>query len=152
MKKYANFGVIAIVLANPFGSTHAQSQQLYRCGSTYSQTPCATDAVKLQVAPNAGGPVPRPAPTTGLCTQRFLEHVSLKDPESARYRVVKSNMTVIRYAEQPMAASKYLIFVNAKNSYGGYAGEELYLCYLSEDEKRVLAIAKPGSREDPAIR
>lgn len=43
-----------ILLVSLLGQTPALAQTLYRCGSTFSQTPCAADAQKIEVKPATG--------------------------------------------------------------------------------------------------
>ena len=55
---------------------------------------------------------------------------SLKDPESARVEAVHPGLK----------PGEINMLVNAKNSYGAYAGAKPYVCTLSPDGKRVVDI------------
>ena len=120
----------------------AEAQQLYRCGNTYSQTPCAAAASAVRIAPVAA---PEPAPGSHgkeLCTSSAPRLLGFNDPQSARIEsVVKANSEVIQYAGQPMVARKYVLSINATNAYGAYVGARPYACFLSEDEHRILKVA-----------
>lgn len=120
---------------------HAQSQQLYRCGNTFSQTPCAPDAASARMSAGAA-----PEPATGaagkdVCATTGVSQMNFPDPESTRIRTVtKAGAEVIQYAGKPIVARKYQLAINTKDHAGAYTGERTYLCYLSEDERRVLKV------------
>jgi len=120
---------------------HAQSQQLYRCGNTYSQIPCAPDAASARIS---AGAAPQPVPGAvgkDVCAIDGVAQMNFPDPESTRIRsVTKVGAEVIQYAGKPIAARKYKLTINTKNELGAYTGERTYLCYLSEDERRVLKV------------
>jgi hypothetical protein len=119
----------------------AQSQQLYRCGNTYSQTPCAPDAASARIS---AGAAPTPAPGAvgkDVCASEGVAQMNFPEPESTRIRsVTKVGAEVIQYAGKPMAARKYMLSINTKNQAGAYTGDRSYVCYLSEDERRVLKV------------
>ncbi len=54
--------------------------------------------------------------------------------------VTKAGAEAIQYAGKAVAARKYHLTINTKNSRGAYTGERAYACYLSEDERRVLKV------------
>lgn len=122
-------------------SVPAQSQQLYRCGNTYSQTPCAPDAAPARIS---AGAAPEPAPGAAgkeLCAKEGVAQMSFPDPESTRIRsVTRAGSEVIQYAGKPIAVRKYMLTLNTKSEVGAYTGDRTYLCYLSEDERRVLKV------------
>jgi hypothetical protein len=68
---------------------------------------------------------------------------TLKDPASARVesfsRWEPKSFTDAQGSAVP--ANHYTLMVNAKNSFGGYAGAKLYDCMLTVDDKRVLRIS-----------
>lgn len=117
----------------------ASAQPLYRCGNTYSQTPCAADAASRSVYSGA-------APSRGpgfsgyeLCSAHAVRYVASPEPESARTMAVGQRKTeVIQYAGQSIAAHRFDLAVDAKTSYGVYSGPVMYSCWLSEDQARVL--------------
>lgn len=53
----------------------------------------------------------------------------LKDPESARYRVLNSPKKIFNGIR---CIYQIDVFVNAKNSYGGYVGERLMIFYFRD--------------------
>lgn len=50
----------------------------------------------------------------------------LKDPDSARFKFVKPTRGVSHYFGDPILAWYSTVYVNAKNSFGGYVGERPY--------------------------
>lgn len=129
---------LAVLCAWPL---HSQSQQLYRCGNTYSQTPCAPDAASARIS---AGAAPQPVAAAAgkeVCASEGVAQMGFPDPESTRIRsVTKVGAEVIQYAGKPIVARKYQLAINTKNSAGAYTGDRVYLCYLSEDERRVLKV------------
>lgn len=69
---------------------------------------------------------------------------TLKDPESARIEATSKWSPV----ETPdgkggtIMAAHHTLMVNAKNSFGGYVGGQVYTCLLTPDEKRVISVRK----------
>ena len=117
----------------------AIAQQLYRCGNTYSQTPCAADAASRSVY---SGAAPARAPGLSgyeLCVAHAVKYVASPEPESARTMPVGQRKTeVIQYAGKSVAAHRFDLAVDAKTAYGVYSGPMLYSCWLSEDQARML--------------
>jgi hypothetical protein len=122
-------------------SAPAQSQQLYRCGNTYSQVPCAPGAASARIS---AGAAPDPVAASAgkdVCANEGVAQMNFPDPESTRIRsVTKVGSEVIQYAGQPIAVRKYRVTLNTKSEVGAYTGDRSYLCYLSEDERRVLKV------------
>lgn len=127
----------------------ANAQPTYRCGNTYSQTPCSADAAPVAIhrdvstappggtADAGGGAVP-----TGveLCKRAAL--AGLKDPYSAVIESVTGPVGVaITIAKEPIEARRYTVWVNAKNSYGAYTGAKPHECFLSVDGRRLLQVS-----------
>ena len=133
MKRHAS---ITFALLLPM---FASAQPLYRCGNTYSQTPCAADAAPVRARADAIADS-APGPKGGeLCAAAAPKMLRLPDPESVRIESVeKAPAEVIQYADKPTAAHQYIVRVNAKNVYGAYEGAQAYACHVSEDERRVL--------------
>jgi hypothetical protein len=134
--------LIALTGALLLVSGHPMAQPMYRCGNAYSQTPCAPDAQPARISP--GAPPDQPAGLQGaeLCAAELPRLIGMTDPYTARIEsVAKGDSEVIHYAGQPIAARKYLLSINARNAAGAYAGERPYLCYLSEDERRILKVS-----------
>ncbi len=122
-----------------------RAQQLYRCGNTYSQTPCAADAKPTRL--HQGSAPEKAAGPAGfeLCSAAAVKAVRSPEPESARVQPVGERVSqVIQYAGKPLAAHRYDLTVDAKNRGGVYAGPVAFSCWLSEDQARVLQLG-PGN-------
>jgi hypothetical protein len=127
-------------------ATAALAQPLYRCGNTYSQTPCAPDARPARISSGAAPDQPEGLQGQELCAAEAPRLLGMPDPYSARIEsLARGETEVIQYAGQPIAARKVHLTINARNSTGAYAGEQAYLCYLSEDERRILRV-QPSRR------
>ena len=121
--------------------TVAGAQQLYRCGNTYSQTPCAADAASMRISPGAAPEQAPGASGKDLCASDGVAQLHFPDPDSTRIQsVTKAGSEAIQYAGKPIAARKYHLAINTKDGNGAYTGERVYVCYLSEDERRVLKV------------
>lgn len=116
-------------LALPSGA-----QTLYRCGNTYSQTPCAGEAQAVRVYA-ASAPKAAPGPRgVALCAAQLPEAQAARaKPEGAR------RTEVITYAGQPMQARRYDLTVPAE---GTDPAPSRLSCWLSEDEARVLQLER----------
>jgi len=155
MKKMVLF-VGALVLVSA-----AQSQTLYRCGNTFSQTPCGKDAQTLNVGPKPDAAPSnvsrlveeakkRPPPTPDVvafniqsCERKIRS--SMKDPEAARISQGSRMGPSVGYAsERIFPEVSYSFKVNGKNSYGAYTGEKLYTCSFDLAEKDILYIKEIG--------
>lgn len=136
--------LLLTMIATCLAAGTAGAQTLYRCGNTYSQTPCAASAASARITANA---VPDASPGSAgqeLCASEGVAQLAFPDPDSTRVRTItKVGTEVIQYAGKPIAARRYNLLINTKNAQGAYTGDRAYLCYLSEDERRVL---KVGSR------
>lgn len=117
----------------------AHAQQLYKCGNTYSQTPCATDAKPSKLHQGAA---PEKAPGASgfeLCALTAKSAVGTPEPESARVRQVQQRVSeVIQYSGQALPSHRYDLTVDARTQYGVFSGPVAYSCWLSEDQARVL--------------
>ena len=69
-----------------------------------------------------------------LCLAKIRD--SLKDPASARVE------STLKWMNTPEGYAHHTLMVNAKNSFGGYAGAELYICLLTADEKKVVSVKR----------
>ncbi|HEY4083547.1 MAG TPA: hypothetical protein VGM81_22900 [Burkholderiaceae bacterium] len=122
----------------------ACAQQMYKCGSTYSQTPCASDAELKRARPDAVADKPASVGPIGyeLCASSAPHMVGSPEPESARVqRMGEVHTDVINYAGKSVAARRYDLSVDFKTTYGVYSGPRAYSCWISEDERRVLQFA-----------
>ncbi|HET7795977.1 MAG TPA: hypothetical protein VFL64_21490 [Rhizobacter sp.] len=128
--------LFAALLAAP---VLASAQTLYRCGNTYSQTPCAADAAPARIS---AGAAPDAAPGLSgkeLCLTEGLSQLGLAEQPHLRIgAVTRAGSEAIAYAGKTVAARKYHLPVNTQNAAGLYTGEQVFVCYLSEDERRVL--------------
>ena len=130
-----------------------QAQTMYRCGNTFSQQPCGHDG-KVIAAPGVVQPRAKRQPPPDmpalpgvenqakqLCVSALM--AQLKDPESARVREIHRSRTdswpLDNGSRRPVRY--YWMTVNAKNSYGGYAGDKSYRCAMTIDEGAVLHIS-----------
>lgn len=140
---------VFLVLAAAHG---AHAQKLYRCGSTFSQTPCGADAQEIKAA---GVPQPIPQPALGsltperyaevraMCERGIREQPAWKDPDSVKIRsIVRGTRTIAVTFEsgRRRAVAPWYVTVNAKNGFGAYAGERLAECYFDPDEKTLLSV------------
>lgn len=127
-------------------STAASGQNLYRCGSTFSQTPCGNETAPARKLPSAAASGASAPAASGkeLCERTLLNDGTLPDPYSAKIRTLRDKTEVIQYAGQAVAAVRYNLHVNARNSAGAYTGERLYACHLSPDGFRVLQMSQPN--------
>lgn len=128
------------------GLPAAQAQSLYRCGNTFSQTPCAADAASARVSGSAAPDAAPAAPGGTVCANEGVAQMRFPDPESTRVLAVrKAGTEVIQYAGKPMAARRYNVIFNTRGANGAYLGERAFACYLSEDERRVLKVGAPAN-------
>jgi hypothetical protein len=66
---------------------------------------------------------------------------SYKDPDSVRIEdVTPAGLDTMEYAGKRILAYKIFITVNAKNSFGGYEGAKIHVCYLSQNDKTALRV------------
>lgn len=164
-------------------STPVIAQSVYKCGNTFSQTPCAADAKKIEVKPAVGvdctsythmltdacrsktphptavveearakvqkqidampPAVPPSNATIEANKQRCLSRIMtmLKDPESARVgQVVRGKGPSPDYetAKGWFPSVTYTVAINAKNSFGGYTGNVIWLCSFDVAEQELL--------------
>ncbi len=125
--------VVVVVTALLLGGA-VQSQTIYRCGNAYSQTPCGTEAKAVQVGPSVAPERPAGALTGSvLCIAAARQFLGLTSDEAPLVTAVKAPATVIQYAGQPMAVHQFFMRAEGRP----------YLCFLSEDEHRVLQFVTP---------
>jgi hypothetical protein len=129
----------AAVLVAVAASAGPASAQMYKCGSTFSQTPCAPDAV-AKPAPSSAAP-DAAAGLAGyeLCAAAARRMANSPEPETARVQPVGERRSeVIQYAGKPIATHRYDLTIDAKTRYGVFSGPTAHACWLSEDQRRVL--------------
>jgi len=117
--------------------------QTYRCEVngrvTFQQQPC-TDGKRV---PGAGAAAVEStaAPLRGaaLCEAHARSTSVFPDPLDLRIASVRFiGAKAWRVHSELIAARSYALRINPRNRYGGYDGESLFECLLSEDEARVL--------------
>lgn len=132
---------------------HAQA---YRCtvdGRTvFQQAPCTGGS---KVAPGTSASPSAAAQATGaaLCEQHARSAAVFADPEGLRIgRVAYIGARKLVIHDATIAARTYSLAINARTEFGGYGGEALYECQLSEDEARVLKFGRAlvPQRQPPA--
>ena len=137
-------------------ASQASAQAVYRCGNTYSQIPCEAGAKPARITSAAAPDQPKVASGAGLCADEAPRLLRFPDPPSTRVGAVKrGSAEVIQYADQPIAAKLYLLTLNTKNRIGAYDGERTYVCFLSDDERRILKVEprfKPAEQREAAAR
>jgi len=117
------------------------AEPVYRCGNTYSQTPCGADAAPKNLPSSAVPDTPAGLQGESLCASAGLSRLGLSDPGDAPpLGVTKLGSEVIQYADKPTVARKFAVRFNPRTAQGGHAGEQVFHCFLSEDGRRVLAI------------
>jgi hypothetical protein len=115
--------------------------QTYRCDVngrvTFQQQPCIDGK---RVAGSAAADVAA-APLRGaaLCESHARSSPAFADPLDLRIASVRFlGAKAWRVHSELIAARSYGLRINPRNRQGGYDGESLFECLLSEDEARVL--------------
>ena len=129
-------------------TTIAHAQKMYRCGTTFSQTPCATDAVEKRL-PGAGSGAGTGAaqddaanPQHDVCAAAAIRATGTLEPETARVRPRgKRSMETMEYAGQTLPVVRVDVDVSAKNEHGMFALNGSVTCWLSEDRQRILKMS-----------
>ncbi len=143
--KALRFAAPCLVLAAlALHSLPAAAQKLYRCGNSFSQTPCAADAISKPL-PNdtvkGGGDTKQ---GHNACVEMMRKSLNLPDSHTVTIESAKRGKTeTIQYAEQTLVARTYIVSAAIRNAMGNKTGEQTTMCYLSEDEQRVLKVAAP---------
>lgn len=121
----------------------ASAQQLYRCGNTFSQTPCAGDAAAVRMPPPGGGQAAAPGAGGGqACESAAIAALSRSDGSALRVDGIEGGRSeVIQYAQQAIVSRKYTVRVSSVAPTGVSLGQRSVTCYLSEDGQRVLKLA-----------
>jgi hypothetical protein len=132
----ALFVVTALVLC-----TAPAAAQTYRCEVngriTFQQHAC-TDGKRVAGATAADAGT---APLRGaaLCEAHARGSTVFPDPQDLRIASVRYlGAKAWRVHSELIAARSYGLSINPRNRQGGYDGEGLFECLLSEDEARVL--------------
>lgn len=124
---------------------------MYRCGSTFSQTPCGDGAREVRNA-GVGQPVVPPplepidaareATLATMCMAAIRSVPAWKDRDSLKIeRPQRGAAGVAREVNgRRMAVVPWYGHVNGKNSYGGYVGDKIANCYFDSSESRLVDI------------
>jgi hypothetical protein len=142
---FKTFFALVLMLCSVFAPV--QAQPLYRCGNTYSQTPCGADAQQKNLpssqAPDAA------AGTQGyeLCVTHARKAMRAPDPASTQARQVGTRTSeVIPFADKSIVAHRYDIEIEPRLASGMYGNPVAYSCWLSEDQRRVLKFGMGSPR------
>jgi hypothetical protein len=118
--------------------------QTYRCDVngriTFQQQPC-TDGKRVPGTGTAAAGLSCSASWRGpaLCESHARSATVFPDPLDMRIASVRFlGAKAWRVHSELIAARSYGLRINPRNRYGGYDGESLFECLLSEDEARVL--------------
>jgi len=129
---------IAVLLAMAALPAPAPAQQMYRCGSTYSQTPCGPTATATRTFSDV--PPDKAAGSQGAaCAAQAPQLLNVPDP--AALRVVSTSASraeVIQYSGQPVVALRYDLSISTVSPAGVWLAARAYSCFLSEDQQRIL--------------
>ena len=121
---------------------------MYRCGNTFSQTPCGSDA-KAAPAPRgekggaaansgeAGGVAPRAQP----CLAELAQRVGVEGPGALKIgRMEGPRVEAIDVKGEKLVVRTYEFTALTRNAYGGQTPAATFTCHLSEDEQRVVRL------------
>jgi len=141
--------LVALALMLPL----AAAAQAYRCDVggrvIFQQQPCNDGRRVDGVSPMANRAEAPAAPLRGaaLCEAHAKSASTFADPDSVRVGAVQYlGAKPWKLHQELIAARTYGLRINARNAYGGFDGERLYECLLSEDEARLLHFrAAPAS-------
>lgn len=127
--------------------------QAYRCtidGRTvFQQAPC-TGGSRVAGEPAAASALPAPSAGAALCERHARAPGTFNDPDSLRIgRISYAGARPFVIHQTTIAARTYSLVINARNPYGGYDGDTVYECQLSEDEARVLKFGRAQDQRQP---
>jgi hypothetical protein len=167
-----NTVVRLVAMAAVFGGSGiAYGQNVYRCGSTFSEMPCGEGQKKINAQANGQSnehsaimraheetvrklkiklPDINPPSEQSISTNKDIcmkaTRSALKDPESARLEeVVRVGPAYDYDGSKTYPAVSYALWINAKNSYGGYTGKKQWSCVFSADETSLLRVYQIGT-------
>jgi hypothetical protein len=132
------------------GTTFAQ--QMYRCGSTFSQQPCGPDATVIKnqgmlqpSIPQGPGEAEKVTRMKALCREMLIRAPSWKDRDSLKVSEIYRGKADVRTIDgMPQVVRLYVTTVNGKNSYGAYTGDKPAVCDVNEHETKVLDLYTPS--------
>lgn len=137
--------LIAILLLVP----SLPALAVYKCGNTYSQTPCAADAKKLEIQGSVQSRPPikldpiEPAKerqNADQCEKALRTIPSWKDRDSLKVGpIVRASTSMSKsIGGVPSQVVAYITSINGKNSYGAYGGEKTAACFFDLKEEKLL--------------
>jgi hypothetical protein len=134
------------------------AQTLHRCGNTFSQTPCGEGTTSgLRVGSGAhpvasatpgsvaGTSVAGPAlsPAAQMCAQTALSQLALGPGFTTQVRSAARGPTeAIKYANDTIVARSWNLALSVHNAGGAQVAAHALRCHVSEDEQRVLKVAR----------
>jgi hypothetical protein len=115
--------------------------QTYRCevnGRVTFQQHVCTDGKRVADG-TAADAAAAPLRGAALCESHARSSTAFPDPQDLRIASVRYlGAKAWRVHSELIAARSYGLRINPRNRQGGYDGESLFECLLSEDEARVL--------------
>jgi hypothetical protein len=116
--------------------------QTFRCDVngrvTFQQQPCV-DGRRVRPAGETAREAPAVPRGAALCEAHARGGAGFADPEGLRVSSVRyAGAKAWRVHGELIAARTYALQLNVRNRSGGYEGDSLFECLLSEDEARVL--------------
>jgi hypothetical protein len=131
------FAVMALVLC-----AAPAAAQTYRCevnGKITFQQHACTDGKRIAGSTAADAGAAAPLRGAALCESHARSAPFFPDPQDLRIASVRYlGAKAWRVHSELIAARSYGLRINPRNRQGGYDGESLFECVLSEDEGRVL--------------
>lgn len=139
-------GLALFALAGP---ESVGSQTMYRCGNTFSQTPCGENSTTSTI-PKSGRSTTvadhqaRVLDMKMRCAALVKGLPAWKDPSSVRMDGIYRGKAEVRQVHgQPLVVIPYYAMADGKNSYGAYPGQRPYACYANEAETRIIDFYQP---------
>ena len=130
---------IAVLLAMAAFPALASAQQMYRCGSTYSQTPCGPTATATRTPSDVPPDKAAGSQAGAACTAQAPQLLNVPDPTALRVLSTSaSRAEVIQYSGQPVVALRYDLRISTVSPAGVWLAARAYSCFLSEDQQRIL--------------
>ena len=132
------------------------SAQAYRCDVSgrvvFQQAPCPEGrrvdgaGARPSLSPASGVSSAAPAKGAALCEAHARSTTTFADPASVIISSVRyQGAQGVKVHQELIAARSYGLRINVRGPMGGYEGERLYQCLLSEDEARLLSFGPAAS-------
>ena len=129
----------AVLLALAALSASASAQKMYRCGSTYSQTPCGPAATVTHAPTDAAVDNAGVSQAGAACTAHAPRLLDVPDPAALRVLSTSAGRAeVIQYSGQAVVARRYELRISTVSPAGVWLAARTYSCFLSEDQQRIL--------------